>query len=191
MRKLIDGALVVSLVLFLVSCGGKHMVAKDPLLKPAEGKALVNFIRPSWYGKAMENAMWDGEKLIGVVYGQTTFQYECDPGEHLFISWSEYKSPMEAELLPGRVYYVLLEAGMGAWRLRVHQIPINPSHELWQDAMTWQQTLPNYTVDPAVLSQMEAKGHAKLVKYLDKYHTKIVGTKHVQYLRPEDGVPVE
>lgn len=191
MRRLISGALVVFLALLLVSCGAKYMIPQDPMPKPSEGKALVNFIRPSWYGKAMENTIWDGEKLIGVVYGQQTFQYECDPGEHLFISWSEYKSPVEADLLPNRVYYVVLETGMGGWRIRVHQIPVNPSHELWQDALTWQKTLPNYTVEKSALAQIEAEGHAKIIKYIDKYHTKIVGTKHVKYLRPEDGVPVE
>ncbi len=191
MIKLARGALTAALVLLLISCGGKYMTLSEPLPKPSEGKALVNFMRPSSFGKAVEATIWDGEKLIGWIYGKQAFQYECEPGKHLFVSWSEYKSPVEAELLPGRVYYIVLRTRMGGWRARVHQIPVNPNHELWQEALTWSKSLPNYTFDKAGIDQLQAKGHNKIVEYLQDYQTEVVGTKHVQYLRPEDGVPLE
>ena len=191
MLKLTRGALIAVLALLMVSCGGKYMIKSESLPKPTEGKALVNFMRPSFFGKANENTMWDGEKLIGWVYGKQAFQYECEPGKHLFISWSEYKSPVEAELLPGRVYYIVLRTRMGGWRVRVHQIPVSPNHELWQDALTWSKTLPFYTFEKPGLDELQAKGHDKIVKYLQEYPTEVAGTKHVLYLRPEDGVRVE
>ena len=191
MLKLTRGALCALLALLMVSCGGKYMIKSEPLPKPSEGKALVNFVRPSFFGKAVEATIWDSETLIGWIYGQQAFQYECEPGKHLFISWSEYKSPVEAELLPGRVYYIVLRTRMGGWRARIHQIPVNPNHELWQDALTWSKTLPNYTFEKAGLDKLQAKGHDKIVKYLQEYPTEVAGTKHVLYLRPEDGVPVE
>ncbi len=80
---------------------------------------------------------------------------------------------------------------MGVWRARIHQVPVNPQHELWQKALAWQKTLPNYTTDPSALAQVEAKAHPKILEYIQYYHTEVEGTKHVQYLRPEDGVPVE
>ena len=129
--------------------------------------------------------------LLMITTGKMGFQYECDPGKHLFISWSEYKSPVEAELLPGRVYYIVLRTRMGWWRARIHQVPVNPHHELWSSALTWQKTLPNYAPDPAAIAPVEAKAHPKIINYIQKYHTEIEGTKHVQYLRPEDGVPME
>jgi hypothetical protein len=58
-------------------------------------------------------------------------------------------------------------------------------------ALTWQKTLPNYAPDPAAIAAVEAKAHPKIIKYLQKFHTEVAGTKHVQYLRPEDGVPME
>ena len=191
MLKLTRGVLIVALVLLLVSCGGKYMTISKPLPKPSEGKALVNFMRPSFFGKAVEATIWDGEKLIGWIYGKQAFQYECEPGKHLFISWSEYKSPVEAELLPGRVYYIVLRTRMGGWRARIHQIPVNPNHELWQDALTWSKTLPNYTFEKAGLDKLQAKGNEKILEYLQYYKTEVAGTKHVLYLRPEDGVPME
>ena len=161
------------------------------MARPSEGKALVNFLRPSSTGAAVTITIWDGEKLIGMPRGKQAFQYECDPGNHLFISWSEFKSPVEAELLPDRVYYIVLRVRMGWWRMRLHQVPINPHHELWSDALNWQKTLPNYEFDRAVLSTIEAEHKDKIREYLQTYETEIKGTKHVLYLRPEDGVPME
>ena len=191
MRRLCLGFAVAALILFVVSCAPKHMIKQERMQKPSEGKAIVHFLRPSSFGKAVQATVWDNDKLIGVTTGKMGFQYECEPGKHLFISWSEYKSPVEAELLSGRIYYIVLRIRMGVWRGRVHQVPINQYHELWPDALTWQRTLPNYVPDPEAIASVEAKNHPKIIKYLQKYHTEIAGTKHVKYLRPEDGVPME
>jgi predicted class III extradiol MEMO1 family dioxygenase len=191
MKRLWQGIAVVVLFLFVVSCAPRHAVLKEPMARPSEGKALVNFLRPSSTGAAVTITIWDGEKLIGMPRGKQAFQYECDPGNHLFISWSEFKSPVEAELLPDRVYYIVLRVRMGWWRMRLHQVPINPHHELWSDALNWQKTLPNYEFDRAVLSTIEAEHKDKIREYLQTYETEIKGTKHVLYLRPEDGVPME
>lgn len=191
MRRICQVIGVVVLFLLVVSCAPKHMTKQEPLQKPGEGKALVNFLRPSSAGGAAQVTIWDNDKLIGYTAGKMTFQYECDPGKHLFISWSEFKSPVEAELLPGRVYYIVLRIRMGWWRARLHQVPVNPQHEMWQDALTWQKTLPNYKPDPAALAQIEAKNHPKIIKYLQEYHTEIAGSKYVHYLRPEDGIVPE
>jgi hypothetical protein len=191
MKKIWQGTGVVMLILFMVSCAPKYMIQHEPMQKPSEGKALVNFIRPSSVGGAAQVTIWDNDKLIGYTAGKMAFQYECDPGKHIFISWSEFKSPVEAELLPNRVYYIILRIRPGWWRARLHQVPINPQHEMWQDALTWQKTLPTYKPDAAALAQIEAKNHPKIIEYLQQYHTEVDGTKYVQYLRPEDGIVVE
>jgi hypothetical protein len=188
MKKIWQGTRVLALLLFVVSCAPKHMIKQEPLQKPSEGKALVNFLRPSSTGGAAQVTIWDNDKLIGYTAGKMAFQYECDPGKHLFISWSEFKSPVEAELLPNRIYYIVLRIRMGWWRARLHQVPVNPQSEMWQDALTWQKTLPNYTPDQGALAQIEAENHAKIMEYLQHYQTEVAGTKYVQYLRPEDGV---
>jgi len=189
MRRLCLGLVAVFLILSVVSCAPRHATLRDPMLKPSEGKALVNFLRPASVGGAVSITIWDGDKLIGVPRGKQTFQYECDPGQHLFISWAEFKSPVEAELLPDRVYYIVLRVSPGFWRLRLHQVPVHPGHPLWEDALNWQKTLPNYEFDRSVLAQIAAENKAKIQEYLEVYKTKVAGTKHVQYLRPEDGVP--
>ena len=93
--------------------------------------------------------------------------------------------------MPNRVYYLILRIRPGRWRARLHHVPVNPQHEMWRDALTWQKTLPSYKPDPAALAQIEAKNHPKIIDYLQKYPTEVAGTKYVQYLRPDDGIPME
>ena len=65
MRKLCQGIAVV-LILFAVSCAPRHMIQQEPMQKPSEGKAIVNFIRPSSFGKGAQVTVWDNDKLIGI-----------------------------------------------------------------------------------------------------------------------------
>lgn len=64
MKKIWQGTGVVMLILFVVSCAPKHMIKHEPMQKPSEGKALVNFIRPSSAGGAAQVTIWDNDKLI-------------------------------------------------------------------------------------------------------------------------------
>ena len=64
------------------------MIEQEPKLRPSEGKALVNYVRPSRYRYEEKASVWDGAKLIGMSFGRQCFQYECEPGKHLFIAWS-------------------------------------------------------------------------------------------------------
>lgn len=182
---------LILLLLTIVSCTKSYMIQESPMAEPEQGKALVNFLRPSFFGKAISVSLWDGDKLIGKIYGQQAFQYECEPGKHLFIAWSEYKSPVEAELLPDHTYYIVLRTRMGGLRARIHQVPINRNHELWSEAQKWRRTLPNFTFDPALLLAMEAENKDKINEYLQYFNQEVKGTKHVLYLRPEDGLLIE
>ena len=175
---------------FVVSCALKrpYMIDVEPKLKPSEGKALVNFIRPSGVGWMMKATVWDSDKVIGVSFAKQGFQYECEPGRHLFLAWSEYKSPVEAELLPDRIYYIVLRVTPGWWRARIHQVPVNKDHELWEEALEWKRSLPNRTFDEQHLATAEAESKSKIVEYLRYYESEVKGTKHVLFLRPEDGI---
>ena len=191
MKTFFRCVVIALLVPFIVSCAPGYMIVREPISSPGEGKAVVNFLRPSGYGALANATVWDGDKLIGISFGKQRFQYECAPGKHLFIAWSEYKSPVEAELLPNRVYYIVLRIRMGFWRGRIHQVPLNKEHPLWENVLTWQQTVPNYTVDPQAFAAVEAQGKPNILEYLKNYESKVKGTKHVLYLRPEDGIIVE
>ena len=64
MKKICRAAAVTVLFIFVVSCAPKHMIKQEPLQKPSEGKALVNFLRPSSTGGAVQVTIWDNDKLI-------------------------------------------------------------------------------------------------------------------------------
>ena len=109
------------------------------------------------------------------------FQYECDPGKHLFISWSEFKCPWKQNFY--RIESTISSCASG-WAG-------GEQDYMWQDALTWQKTLPSYKPDTAALGQIEAKDHSKIIEYLKDYHTEVAGSKYLQYLRPDDGIVVE
>jgi hypothetical protein len=54
MKKIWRAIGVVILLLFVISCAPKHMIKQEAMLKPSEGKALVNFLRPSSVGGAAQ-----------------------------------------------------------------------------------------------------------------------------------------
>ena len=184
--------LIMALLLLVVASGSlkrPYMIEQEPKLRPSEGKALINFVRPSTYRYEEKASIWDGDKLIGISFGAQCFQYECEPGKHLFIAWSQYKSPVEADLLPDRIYYIALRSRFTwGFRARIHQVPINKEHRLWGKVLDWQRSFPNRAFDRQQLATAEAESKSKIVEYLRYYESEVKGTKHVLFLRPEDGI---
>jgi hypothetical protein len=95
------------------------------IVRPADGKALVFFTRPSAAGGAVQATIYDGDIYIGTVSGGTHVAYETTPGTHLFMVIAESADFMRADLLPGRTYYTGVHARMGVWRARFSFVPFN------------------------------------------------------------------
>ena len=175
--------------LLFVSCAGKHTlyIKQEPKPGPSEGKVLVNFVRPHGIGSATRVEIWDSDKLIGISRGAHCFQYECDPGKYLFIAWSGYGSPVEANLASNRVYYILLRNRLG--EKSIYQIPLNRQHSYWKETLEWQRTLTNYAYDQEALAYNEGWNKATIQNYMLNYKT--AGRKEpIGQLRAEDGVLV-
>ncbi len=193
MKKLGSVLLFTALVFAVCSCSIKrpYMVDRPVQIAPSPGKALVNFVRPSSFGTAAKATIWDGDRLIGVSFGKQSFQYECEPGKHLFIAWSEYKSPVEATLEADKVYFIALRIRMGWWRGRIHQVPVTKHDPLWGEVVTALKTNPNRGFQASALAEAEAEGKPKIQEYLRVYEREIKGTEHVLYLNRQDGVSPE
>lgn len=106
--------LVAMVVIPLFACGGPsgYMKTTASLSMPDATSAVVRFMRPSRFvGAARDYAILDGEKAIAALSNATQFDYVTTPGKHLFISASAGKGPyfLEADLLPGKTYYVLVD----------------------------------------------------------------------------------
>lgn len=182
-------AMLFVLALVLSSCAGtsKYMVKSDPVVKPVEGKAMVYFFRPSGFGYAINFQIWDGDKFIGLSQAKSYFQYLAEPGKHLFLAIAENKAFIEADLVAGKIYYVLTTPQMGAWRARVGFEPIKNGSEHWLSIPEWKSGLNNLvTVEAEVrnwdeLHRDEAK---RLVQYFEDTYKK---TGKYSEIKSEDG----
>ena len=117
--------------LMLIGCRGvpgrseaRVTAAADPL----PGKAVVVFFRPPSgvtfvdYARApifrtqsaefvlntSENSA--GPEIVGILSSNTKIAYQVDPGKHLFMVQGEGAEFIAADVLPGKVYYVLISA---------------------------------------------------------------------------------
>ena len=94
---------------------------------PAPGKANVIFIRPGHFAYQFHFDMHDGGILIGRSSSSEYFAYECDPGHHVFSTSMENLAYLDADLSPGRIYYVRVRAKEGMWvSPRVKMMPLYP-----------------------------------------------------------------
>jgi hypothetical protein len=117
------------LYVFLAGCAhmSDHMnnVPSDQLtIAPEKGKALINFMRPSSFGGAIQSTLYDGDAYIGTVSQHTRLCYQAEPGKHMFMVVGESADFMEAELLANRTYYVNVAPRMGWWKARFSLVPL-------------------------------------------------------------------
>ncbi|WP_296687171.1 hypothetical protein [Flavobacterium sp.] len=105
---------------FLIS---SVLAFSQELKKPAEGKAIVYFIRSNSMGFLINFKYFDGEKYLGKFNYGKYLAYECEPGKHLFWSKSENVDFVEANLDAGKIYIIDSEPQMGAFKAGVKLVP--------------------------------------------------------------------
>lgn len=100
MKKLVQ-------ILFILLFAGSLHIYGQGFEPPAEGKAVVYFVRTTGIIPILQVRYYDGDKLFHEFKKKNYIRYECDPGEHLFWAAVE-KSTFNA----GRYYLTAdLEAG--------------------------------------------------------------------------------
>jgi len=146
----------LALVFSVVSLGAcANIMQEGPLVTaPSANKALVTVVRPSiFFGDAVNVYVWDNDQLIGESSSGTLFQYEADPGEHLFLgnaeNWTYAKGTLEAgksyvlkvNVFPGTLY---ARAALGVYpandprsgemlKSLKSQVPIQEKNQAYQD----------------------------------------------------------
>ena len=97
--------------------------------KPAEGKALVVFMRPSFYGGAISSSIYDapdgGTTFLGVLKYKDKVAVQMDPGVHRLMVIAENADFLDATFEAGKTYYVLVKARPGVWKARFSLIPVH------------------------------------------------------------------
>ena len=98
-------------------------------LRPEPDRALVVFLRPEYLGYAIQSVVYDGEAFIGVVSRFSAVPFDATPGPHRFMVVSEAADFLDADLLPGRTYFVEVVPRMGVWRARFSLRPLDGARD--------------------------------------------------------------
>jgi hypothetical protein len=116
--------LVAAGILVLSGCASAMMqpVALQP--PPASSSAQVTFLRPSYFGGAIQFGIWDSDRFVGILEPGSYIQVQVPPGEHVFLARAENWSYVHADLEAGRQYFILAKVFPGVWRARVAYDPI-------------------------------------------------------------------
>jgi hypothetical protein len=78
------------------------------------------FLRPSVEGAITAASVYQlgsgGDRFVGIVYARRKLAFVTDPGKTRFMVISEAADFMDAELAPGKTYYVLVVPHGGTWK---------------------------------------------------------------------------
>lgn len=175
--------------LSLSACAGSSDYMKPSVSQvvPTQDKALVRFMRPSGAGFAINFNLLDGEKVVGNSVAKSQFDYLTDPGRHLFISTAENKVFLEADLAPGKVYYIITRVYPGWWRARVAFVAVTRGSEYWDTVLQYEKELQRLEPDQPKLKAWE-DGHKEEIRALFSAYESDFKTKYDwPKLTPTDG----
>lgn len=176
------------LFLFLTGCAGSsgYMVKATPTEGPAQGKAMVYFMRPSGMGFAINFQIWDGTYFVGLSQAKSYFAYQCDPGKHLFLGIAENKAAIEADLNAGKSYYIGTNVRMGAMKARINFTPVTRNSELWDKVDEYKRSLNFIAAKDEERAKWEASKRQEAQGLVD-YFSQGAGKAEVLRLNREDG----
>ena len=167
---------------------------------PAEGKALLIIMRPSYYGGAIASTVYDAPDgsttLIGVLGPKDKIAYQVDPGEHRFMVIAENADFMDAHLEAGKTYYAVVRARPGVWKARFSLLPIRATSadqynlqsadfKEWNAASEFVESTPRAD---AWFVENRASVEEKKAGYLKKWNAMLPADRAELVLHAEDGV---
>lgn len=188
-RKMGQGCVIV-LAMVLAGCAGtsKYMVKSEPpKAGPSPDKSMVYFLRPSGMGFAINFQIWDRDRFIGLSQAKSYFAYLCNPGRHLFIGIAENKVAVDADLSPGKSYFIITEPRMGGWKARLAMMPVSKGSEQW-DKVEMMRAELEYVV-PVVeeVQAWDAGKKQEALRLVDFFEKSPDREKYIGHLVPEDG----
>lgn len=159
---------------------------------PPEGKAFVTFLRPSVVGKALPWDVWtDDLRFLGRMVGASRIRAVVEPGEHLFIASSENQEPLQATLVAGKHYFVLVEPTMGALIAQVRLVGLGPTDDRWSKVDRWlkrcKPLAPQGTEGQAWIDGAPAEFERRLAQARARLAAMDPATRDAHTLHPADG----
>lgn len=178
MKSILKISFILVVYLGLQGCSVSQHLTEVPLdqktVYPKRGKALVIFMRPSFFGGAIQATVFDDTKYIATISAGTQVAYQAEPGKHTFMVVSEAADFMGADLEVGKTYYSLVEARMGFWRARFSLKAINSDITTTQIAEWLNETKRMETNSEGMKWAVEnqASIEAKKTEYMQKWMSK-------------------
>jgi hypothetical protein len=180
------------LPLLLASCSlqvSSYMRDATPAAPAAAPKdARVVVFRPSTFGGNTQFPIYeylqDDGKLMGFAESGCYFEYRCPPGKHLFLTWGEGEAFIDADLAPGKTYYVRCFARFGVLAPRPQFKPVVPGTEEWSKLDEELKDLKPRELDAAKAEAFEEAKEERARKAKQSHDD---GRKAPSYLRIGDG----
>ena len=126
---------------------------------PPPGSATVVFVRPSSYGTTVLMGLLNPApritvldeqgRFIGDATADSCFVAPVPAGKHLFVGWAENTAALQADLAPGRVYFVEVSPRIGWLTARVQLLAITPQNKRWKDLEEWVSDCDKFRPDEA------------------------------------------
>jgi len=117
-----------------------------PLTAPADS-AVVVFVRPSKFAWGISANIIDEQgHFLGDSPAAGHFAAVVPPGRHMFVVWAENTDALDAELAPGKIYFVEVAATMGALSAQMHLRAIKPTSANFPHRDEWMRNTQQWMV---------------------------------------------
>jgi hypothetical protein len=152
--KIAQAMMIAAAMLGLAACAStssRMAAAPEPAVvaAPQLDKTTVVFYRSSVFGGAIQSSVFDittdPPAFVGIISSGMKLAYVSPPGARRFMVIGEAADFMDAHLLPGRTYYVLVAPRMGVWKARFSLRPRTADDKEMQEQLAtckWYDNTP-------------------------------------------------
>jgi hypothetical protein len=179
--------LLVLIPLFI----GINQLKSQGFTPPAEGKAVVYFVRATSYGFGVSFEFFHKDKYIGMFKGKAYMRYECEPGQNLFWASSENKEFVPADLQAGGTYIVVVNVIMGMMKAHVGMTPISASNDKFDDVKKLILSEGPVVISEEQIVKKNEKLQKVIKKNLDLYENEWKNSKNYKSITSDMAIPTE
>jgi hypothetical protein len=115
----------------------EYMRDATPTPPPGPDEAKVVVYRTAVLGGVDNFPVYDfvdkDGKLLGFTETDCYFEYRCEPGRHLFLTWGEGEAFIDADLAPGKTYYIQAWSKFGILSSRPGFAPAPPGSDAYRE----------------------------------------------------------
>lgn len=128
--------LLMAFSVIMTGCASSKMTpvtGGGEIYKPRENEATIIFMRPSFFGAAIQSSVFDvttaENKFVGIVSAFSKVAYKTSPGVHLFMVVGESGDFLRVKFAAGKTYYAVVIPRLGFLKARFSLSPVR-RHEM-------------------------------------------------------------